>query len=124
MTEPAVKPRASIQPARLFGQHDRNAVTDRIGELGGARDQLLFLAIVFKRALGERADEDFEQLGIDAASGAVGCHNGFRVGRADLSTTSPRSNHSHAITATWFRPRSRRGQAPSRLTRPGSRRGS
>src|SRR3979490_234561 len=92
--------RASIQPARLFGQHDRDAVADRIAELGGARDQLLLLAVVFERALGERADEDFEQLGIDAAGGAVGCHDGFRVGRADLSTTSPPSNHSRAITAT------------------------
>src|SRR3954452_23680275 len=90
----------SIQPPRLFGQHDRNAVADRIGELGGARDQLLLLAVVFKRALGERADQDFEQLGIDAAGGTVGCHDGFRVGRAERSTTSPWSNHSPAATAT------------------------
>src|SRR3954468_5672980 len=92
--------RGSIQPPRLFGQHDRNAVADRIGELGGTRDQLLLLAVVFQGALGERANQDFEQLGIDAAGGTVGCHDGFRVGRADLSTTSPPSNHSRAITAT------------------------
>src|SRR5438270_13478316 len=98
-TSPAMT-NSSIQPPRLFGQHDRNAVADRIGELGGARDQLLLLAVVFERALGERADEDFEQLGIDAAGGAVGCHDGFQVGRANLSTTSPPSNHSRAITAT------------------------
>src|SRR5947199_3070909 len=92
MTKEKVRSRFSIQPARLFGQHDRNAVADWISELGGARDQLLLLAVVFERALGERADEDFEQLGIDAAGGTVGCHGGFRVGRADLSTTSPPSN--------------------------------
>src|SRR5262249_2135402 len=33
----------SLQPPRFLGQHDRNAVADRIGELGGARDQLLLL---------------------------------------------------------------------------------
>src|SRR5262249_30732290 len=61
----------SLQRACLFGEHDRNAVADRIGELGGARDQLLSLGVVFERALGERADEDFEQFGIDAAGGPV-----------------------------------------------------
>src|SRR5262245_25624209 len=64
--------RASIQPARFFRQHDRDAGADRIGELGGARDQLLFLRIVFERALGQRADQNFEELRIDAAGGALG----------------------------------------------------
>src|SRR2546423_15524517 len=62
-----------IQLARLFGQHDRNAVADRIGELGGARDQLLLLAVIFERPLGEWAHEDFEQFRIDAAGGTIGC---------------------------------------------------
>src|SRR5437660_10906993 len=62
----------SIQPARFFGQHDRDAVADRIGELGGARDQLLLLRIVFERALGQRADQNFQELRIDAAGGALG----------------------------------------------------
>src|SRR3974390_2680189 len=31
-----------INLARLFREHDRNAVADRIGELGRARDQFLF----------------------------------------------------------------------------------
>src|SRR3954468_246492 len=69
----------SIQLACLFGQHDRNAVADRIGELGGARDQLLLLAVVLERPLGERAHEDFEQFRIDARGGTVGCHDRFRM---------------------------------------------
>src|SRR5215831_19120830 len=64
--------RASIQPARFFRQHDRDAGADRIGELGGARDQLLFLRIIFERALGQRADQNFQELRIDAAGGALG----------------------------------------------------
>src|SRR5262249_27253767 len=64
--------RGSIQPARLFGQHDRDAGANRIGELGGARDQLLLLGIVFERAFGQRADQNFQELRIDAAGGGVG----------------------------------------------------
>src|SRR5262249_8584847 len=63
---------ASIQLAGLLGQHDRDAVADRVGELGGARDQLLSLRVVFKRALGQGADQNLEQLGVDAAGGAFG----------------------------------------------------
>src|ERR1700730_15157961 len=61
-----------IERARLLGQHDRNAVADRIGELGRTRDQFLLVHVVFERPLGQRADEDFEQLGIDTAGGTVG----------------------------------------------------
>src|SRR6516165_7855983 len=64
--------RRSIQPARFFGQHDRDAVADRIGELGRARDQLLFLRIVFERTLGQRADQNFQELRINAAGGPLG----------------------------------------------------
>src|SRR6266700_6280836 len=76
-----VAARRSIELAGFLGQHDRNAVADRIGELGGARDQLLLGGVVFERALGQRADQDLEQLGIDAADGTVGrCggHAGLR----------------------------------------------
>src|SRR6476620_2406409 len=69
----------SIQLARLFRQHDRYAVADRIGELGGARDQLLLLAVIFERALGERAHEDFKQFRVDARGRTVGCHDRFRM---------------------------------------------
>src|SRR5262249_59010292 len=69
---PPVLERRSIQPARLFGQHDRDAGADRIGELGGARYQLLLLRIIFKRTLGQRADQNFQELRIDAASWALG----------------------------------------------------
>src|SRR5215472_10834348 len=61
------------RPAALFvgelagflGQHDRNAVADRIGESGFATDQLLPFAIVDQRRLRHRADENLEKLGID-----------------------------------------------------------
>jgi len=62
----------SFQPARFLGQHDRYAVPDRVGELGLAGDQLLPFGIVFKRALGEGTDEDFQQFRIDAVGGPVG----------------------------------------------------
>src|SRR5215218_11066339 len=84
--DPRVKPggddcaywqvRWSIQPPRLFRQHDRDAVADRVGELGGTRDQLLLLGVVFKRALGQRADQDFQELRIDAAGGTFGGRGG------------------------------------------------
>ncbi len=61
----------SFDGARLFRQHDRNAVADRISELGRAGDQLLLLGVVFERARGERADQDFKQFGIDRAGRAV-----------------------------------------------------
>src|SRR5439155_10511461 len=56
----------------LFRQHDRDAVANRIGELGRARDQLLPRRIEFERALGHRTDQDLEQLWIDGAVEAFG----------------------------------------------------
>src|ERR1035437_4127785 len=35
-----------LQSSRFVGQHDRDAIADRIGELGRARDQLLPLGVV------------------------------------------------------------------------------
>src|SRR6516164_8071924 len=61
-----------FEPAGFFRQHDGDAVADRIGELGGARNQFLLLGIIFERALGERADQNFEELTVDGAGGAVG----------------------------------------------------
>src|SRR5438876_6971458 len=65
-------PEASIQPSCLLGQHDRNAAADGVGELGGARDQLLLLRIVFEWSLSQWADQNFQKLRINAARGAVG----------------------------------------------------
>src|SRR5215213_4503371 len=62
----------SVEPPRLFRQHDRDAVADWVGELGRARDQLLLLCVILERALGQRADQDFQKLRIDAASGTFG----------------------------------------------------
>ena len=38
--------RSRLQPARLLGQHDRDAVADRIGEAGLAADQLAGRAVI------------------------------------------------------------------------------
>src|SRR3954451_15314501 len=56
----------------LFREHDRDAVADRVGEFGGARDQFLPCAVEFQRPLGQRTDQDFQKLWIDAAVGALG----------------------------------------------------
>src|SRR5215208_8546085 len=42
------------QRARLLGQHDRDAVADRIGEPCLAADELLLLDVVVEPALGQR----------------------------------------------------------------------
>src|SRR5262245_28871169 len=42
---------------RLFLQHDRNSVADRIGEAGCFRDQLLFLGVVSERDFLAGADQ-------------------------------------------------------------------
>src|SRR5436309_13285369 len=63
---------SSIQPPRFLRQHDGYAVPDGIGELGGARDQLLLFRIIFQRTLGERADQNFQELRVDAAGRPLG----------------------------------------------------
>src|SRR5919199_286602 len=62
---PAALP-SFVELARLLGQHDRDAVADRISELRRAADQLLALAVVFEHGLGDRADQDFKKLRVDA----------------------------------------------------------
>src|SRR3546814_966123 len=58
--------RASVvQLAGFVDQHDRDAITDRIGKARLAADQFLRLGIVFQRPLGQRTDQDLQQLGID-----------------------------------------------------------
>src|SRR5260370_37793259 len=64
----------SLDLPRLFRQHDRDAVADRISELCRARDQLLGSRIEFKRTLGDRTDQDFQQFGIDGVFGAFRIH--------------------------------------------------
>src|SRR5882762_6308328 len=53
------------QRARLVDQHDRDAVADRIGEPGLFADQLLRGAVVAQRSLGQRADQDLQELRVD-----------------------------------------------------------
>src|SRR5947209_6207452 len=53
------------QGARLVDQHDRNAIADRISEPRLLADQLLRLTVVAQRPLGQRADQDFQQLRVD-----------------------------------------------------------
>src|SRR5580692_67515 len=72
MTIQSKRVERSIQPPRFIGQHDRDAVADRIGELGRARDQLLFLRVIFQRTLGQRTDQDFKKFWIDGSGGRRG----------------------------------------------------
>src|SRR5579859_1434508 len=62
----------SIDRPRLFLQHDRNAVADRIGELGRMRDQFVVLLIPDQRLLGLGTDQDLQQLGIRLLVRTVG----------------------------------------------------
>src|ERR1700745_1677141 len=66
----------SVEAPRFLRQHDRDAVADRVGELGGARDQLLLLGVVFQRRLCDRAHQELEQVGIDGLGGSVGWRGG------------------------------------------------
>src|SRR5882757_7600844 len=72
----------SLNLPRLFRQHDRDAVADRIGEFGGARDQFLLRRVEFQWTLGQRTDQDFQQFWIDGAFKAFGRggHVGLRPG--------------------------------------------
>src|ERR1039458_9270910 len=76
-----------LQPPRFVGQHDRDAVADRIGELGRPRDQLLPLGIIAERGARQRADEDFQQLRIGTGGAAIhgfGRNEGLGVGLAHI----------------------------------------
>ena len=57
--------RLLLQPPRFFFKQDRDAVADREGELRRVADELLLLAVVDQRRLGDRADEDFQKLRVD-----------------------------------------------------------
>src|SRR6187549_1566630 len=63
---------SSLDLPRLFRQHDRDAVANGISELGRARDQFLFRRVEFQRTLGQRADQNLQQLWIDGALKAFG----------------------------------------------------
>src|SRR5262249_49634177 len=63
-----------FQRTRFLRQHDRDAVADRIGQFCRAGNQLLLLRVVFQRALGQRADEDFQKFWVDTAGGSIGGH--------------------------------------------------
>src|SRR5262245_55169999 len=62
--------------ARLFLQHDRNSVADRIGEAGLFGDQLLLDGVVGERDPLLRADQELQELAVDAAGGMVGIAHG------------------------------------------------
>src|SRR4051794_20802462 len=62
----------SLDLARFFRQHDRNAVADRVREFGGSRDQLLTGRIEFQRSLGQRTDQNLQQFWIDGGFNAFG----------------------------------------------------
>src|SRR5260221_9098556 len=108
-----IRPRAAYSALRLerpclVGEHDRDAVADRVGELGGAADQLLALGVIFERRLGERADQDLEELRIDGAGGpdAV-AHRGWvaHCSERPLPPGSRASDISVMATSVSARPR-------------------
>jgi hypothetical protein len=47
--------------ASFIGEHDRDAVTNRVGEFIGRTNQFLRGAIVMERPLAQRANQDFKQ---------------------------------------------------------------
>src|SRR5439155_10067718 len=53
------------QRPRLVDQHDRDPVAYRVGKPRLFADQLLGVAIVPQRPLGQGADEYFQELGVD-----------------------------------------------------------
>src|ERR1700722_10408376 len=71
-TAATARTRMSLDLPCLFRQHDRDAVADRIGELGRARDQFLLRGVVLERPLGQRTDQYLQQLGIDGVFEAFG----------------------------------------------------
>src|SRR6516162_5948218 len=56
----------SIDLARLFRQHDRDAVANRISELCRTRNQLLLGRVELQRALGQRAEQNFQKRWINS----------------------------------------------------------
>ena len=58
-------PALILQLAGFLRQHDGDAVADRIGQAGLAADQFVGGAVVFQRRLGQRADQNLQQAGID-----------------------------------------------------------
>ena len=60
-----LRARSVFELAGFFLQHDRDAVADRVGEPGRARDQFLLRPVVFEPPLGDGADQNFQELRID-----------------------------------------------------------
>src|SRR5260221_1921387 len=86
----ALKSRDSLvaiaQLARLFRQHNRHAVADRVGEAGGAADQLALGPVEFQGPMGHRADQDLQEARVDLAFlGAWAVLDGRRAGRGGVS---------------------------------------
>src|SRR4029450_4562922 len=57
-----------LELARFLFQHDRNAVANRISEPRRLGDELLPLAIVDQRSLGDGANQNLKQLGVHGSS--------------------------------------------------------
>jgi hypothetical protein len=57
-----------VQNAGFVGEHDRDAVADRISKAGLAADQFTRGPIIFKRALGNRTNKYLEQARIKRRS--------------------------------------------------------
>src|ERR1700733_13587373 len=62
-----------VELARLFRQHDRHAIPDRIGEPRGPRNELLPNRIVSELRTRHRANKDLEEASVDFRPGRVVC---------------------------------------------------
>ena len=58
----------SVELPRLFLQHDRDAVADRVGQMRGLRDQLLPMGVIAERAMGHGADQRLQHAAVDGMS--------------------------------------------------------
>ena len=92
------------QRARFFLEQHRDAVADRVGEPGAARDELLLARRPVQRPLGHGADEQFKQLGVHRAMIALRRAAAKKAGLG-RRTPAARPNASgarrHSLTASF-----------------------
>lgn len=69
------------QGAGFVFQQDGDAVANGVGQAGAAADELAFIAIQRERALGDGADEQFEEFGVHGHfTSMIGVMIAFRAG--------------------------------------------
>src|ERR1700733_4211606 len=100
-----------VELARLFRQHDRDAIPDRIGEPRGARNELLPNRIVSELRTRHWANKDLEEASVDFGPGRVVCRRGLvRIIRhvpvlrpSEVMSETQSRDLTHPIDLTHFR---------------------